>query len=299
MSSERAGSASATRTSADPSGQPQGRTLAGLIDVLDRADVGLMGQSPRPRRTAAHRPAGTRSGGVRTAPLRSVQPAPMARRAAAPPLAGPVRVSAELPVPARTAGGRWRALTRRAALWGAGPQGEHLAWRRPAPRVRTPAATPAQAVAPRSGRIRRLVRQVAHWGAGSGGRYLAWGGPARPAVGRNVDPPIVLREMPSIPTIQPAAPSPAAALLSRGPASPADSREMPPVPRGAVAVPGTRPGGPPERSRATGRPSQARLSQAATGLVRARGDPLSYPVRGSPPPARRSRSPDSAWSSLP
>jgi hypothetical protein len=144
-----------------------------------------------------------------------------------------------------------------------------------------------------------MARRLAMWGSGPGGKYLAWGGAAFPDPRRDVDRPVVLREMPSTPMIQPAAPSPAAALLPRIPASSAGTRGMPPVPRGAVAVPGVRPGGPPECSRATGRPTQSRRSPAATGLVRARGDPLSDPVRGLPPPARRSRSPGSAWSSFP
>jgi len=256
--------------------------LAGLIDVLDRAD-GIPGARRAPvRRASAHRPAAHRTGAVRTVPLRSVQPAPMARTT-------PLPRAYALPEPERIPVTGISDLVRRAALWGSGPHGEHLAWR-----VR-PVAPPA----PRPSRLRTLVRRVALWGSGPSGEYLAWGRPAAPAVRRDVDPPVVLREMPSTPTIKPAAPSPAVALLPRGPASSAGPRGMPPITRGAVAVPGIRPVRPPERSRATGWPSPSRVSPASTGLIRTRGDPLSCPVRGSPLPARRSRSPGSAWSSFP
>ncbi len=291
MSSERA---TAVRMSADLSGREPGRGLAGLIDVLDRADGGAPGRRPQPRRGTASRPAGPRSGAVRTVPLRSVQPAPMARTAATP------RVVV-VPEPQRARVTGWSDLVRRAAMWGAGPQGQHLAWRVAAPR---PAATaaPAAAAAPvvhRPSRLRTLLRRAALWGSGPAGEHLAWGGPARPPVRRNVDPPVVLREMPSTPTVQPVASSPAAALRPRGPASSAGTRVLPPVPRGAVAVPGVRPCGPPERSQATGWPGRAPMSAPATGSARARGDPLSCPARGSPLPARRSRSPGSPWSSFP
>src|SRR4051794_14854591 len=274
----------ARMSAADPAAHGRGRSLAGLIDVLDRADGVPAGRRPQPRRASAHRPAGARVGAVRTLPLRSVQPAPMARPV-------PTPRGYVLPEPERVAVGGLAGLLRRAALWGAGPQGEYLAWR-----VATPAATPAPVPA---GRVRSLVRRLSLWGSGPGGKYLAWGGPAFPDPRPDVDPPVVLRELPSTPTIQPAAPSPAVALLPRGPASSAGPRGVPPVPRGAVAVPGVRPVGPPERFRATGWPSQSRMSPAAPGLGRARGDPLPSPVRGSPPPARRSRSPGSAWSSFP
>ncbi|MCW2579652.1 MAG: hypothetical protein JWR82_1253, partial [Blastococcus sp.] len=74
MSSERATSASSARTTAARSGAARSGGLAGLIDVLDRAD----GPAPSGsrRRATAHRPAGSRSGSIRTVPLRSVRPAP-------------------------------------------------------------------------------------------------------------------------------------------------------------------------------------------------------------------------------
>jgi hypothetical protein len=263
----------------------QGRSLAGLIDVLDRADGATAGRRPLGRRPSAHRTGGSRTGAVRTVPLRSVQPAPMARATYAP-------RAYVVPEPQRASVGGLSGLLRRAALWGSGAQGEYLAWR-----VAPPVTDPA-AAARRSARVRSVVRRLAMWGSGPGGKYLAWGGPAFPDPRRDVDRPVVLRELPSTPTFQPAAPSPAAALPPHGPAS-AGSRWMPPVPRGAVAVPGVRPSGPPERSRATGWPVQSPVSPVATGLVQARGDPLSCPVRGSPLPARRSRSPGSTWSSFP
>src|SRR4051812_49682383 len=58
-------------------------SLAGLIDVLDRADAMLPRQRPRPRRAAAHRGAGRPAGrGVAlrpVPPLRAKPPAPAPR----------------------------------------------------------------------------------------------------------------------------------------------------------------------------------------------------------------------------
>ena len=275
MSSE----ARSARTPADLSGRGSASTFAGLLDVLDRADGVLPGRHSRSRRPAAYRPAGSRSG-VRTVPLRSVRPAPMARPGPSAPAAPRPMVSI---APAATQGSALRLVGRRMALWGAGPNGEYLAWPGPAPRRDTVVRTPS--AVPRPSRLSALLRRIAMWGAGPNGEYLAWGTRSSSSVPpvRAVDGPVVLREMPSTPTIQPAAPSPAAAQRPRGPASSAGPRGMPPVPRGAVAVPGRSPLGPPERSRATGWPSPARPSLPATGLVRARGDPLTSPARGSPP----------------
>jgi hypothetical protein len=304
------GRATAARMPAEPIGRETGHGLAGLIDVLDRADGGSARARSSTRRPVTYRPAGSRAGAVRAVPLRSVQPAPMAR-----PVPGAVRPpeAPRLPAPAA---GRLHTVIRRAALWGAGPRGEHLAWRPTARAATSHTPAPARsavaprsappAVPPRPARLRRLVRRVALWGAGPAGEYLAWGAgsrptarpQARPAPKPVADRPVVLREMPSTPTIQPVAPSPAAALSPHGPAS-TGPRWMPPVPRGAVAVPGVRPRGRPERSQATGWPSQDPSSGVPTGLVRARGDPLSSPARGSPAPARRSRSPGSVRSSFP
>ncbi|TFV58496.1 UNVERIFIED_ORG: hypothetical protein E4P37_20140 [Bacillus sp. AZ43] len=281
MSSERA---TATRPSADLSVREPGRGLAGLIDVLDRAEGALPARRAAHRRASAHRPSTARSGAVRTVPLRSVRPAPMARTAT-----GERPVPRVVVVPERPPVTGLADLVRRAAMWGAGDQGEYLAWR---------VSSPTAARRARGSRLRALVRRAALWGAGPRGEHLAWGGPA-PSPVRDVDPPVVLRELPSTPTIQPVAPSPAAALLPRGPASSAGPRRMPPVPRGAVAVPGVRPCGPPEPSRATGWPVPAAASTAASGSARARGDPPPGSARGSPPPARRSRSPGSTWNSFP
>ena len=278
-SSERA---TAARMPVDPVALEARVSVAALFDVLERTGVGAVPVRASGRRPSNSRPAGVRRGAVRTVPLRSVRPAPMARpvRGASPVVETPLQV-------ATVARGRFSSLIRRAALWGAGPQGEYLAWRpaahildRPtaAPAVRTPEA-PARRPGPRPG----LLRRAALWGAGAQGEHLAWGGPSRPPVRPVTDHPVVLRELPSTPTIQLPAPSPAPELSHRRPA-PAGPRWMPPVPRGAVAVPGVRPSGPPERSRATGWP-QAPGRGVPTGLVRARGDPFPSPARGSPGPA--------------
>jgi hypothetical protein len=284
-SSERA---TAARLPADPIALEAGRSVAALFDVLERAGGGAVYPRSPSRRPAHYRPAGARTGGVRTVPLRSVQPAPMARpvRTVVVP---PPRAVPAVPAPAP---GRLSAVIRRAALWGAGPQGEYLAWRpsarhtsRPAAPVAGPVRAGAQAPW-RPTRTRRMLAWIALWGAGSDGQYLAWGAPQQPLAKPWADRPVVLREMPSTPTIPPpmiapAASSPAAALNPHGPAS-TGPRWMPPVPRGAVAVPGVRPRGRPERSLATGWPPQVPASGVATGLVRTRGDPLSSPARGSP-----------------
>jgi len=284
-----------------------GRTLAGLLGVLDRADVVVPHQRPRSRRAAAFQPDAHRRDSARRVPLRSVPPAPAARSATAG--SRPVVAAQATATAPATSSGKLHTLTRRAALWGAGSGGEHLAWRVIAPASRPARQAPERSV--RQHRLRALIRRLALWGAGPQGEYVAWASAAAegrtvPPMGRapqdtrpDADRPVVLREMPSTPTIKPVASSPATALLPSGPASPAGPRGARPVPSGAVPVPGVRPGGRLERSQAPGWPSPARLSPAATGLVRARGDPFSHPVRGSPPPARRARSPGSVRSSFP
>jgi len=288
-SSERA---TAARLSDDPIALEARLSVAALFDVLDRAGTGTVPGRTAARRPSNYRPAGARRGAVRTVPLRSVRPAPMAR-----PLPGAPRVPEPSAAPVRPAPGRLAALIRRAAMWGAGPHGEYLAWR-PASYPAAPVVRTPEPDASRPHRRRGLIARAALWGAGPNGEHLAWGGPARPAAKPATDRPVVLREMPSTPTIQLPAPSPAPELSHRRPA-PAGQRWMPPVPRGAVAVPGVRPSGPPERSRATGWPPRLTGSGVPTGLVGARGDPLSSPARGSPGPARRSRSPNSSRSSFP
>ena len=62
MDSERA---RAARTSPEFSGSAEARSLAGLIDVLDRAEGTAGARRVAVRRPAAHRPAGSRAGGVR------------------------------------------------------------------------------------------------------------------------------------------------------------------------------------------------------------------------------------------
>ena len=203
----------------------------------------------------------------------------------------PARSAAPSP---RRAGGPASPAPAPGRLSAAGPAGGALGCR-PAGRVPglAPVARPAaRPAAPAAGRARRprpapparRARRIALWGAGPDGEYLAWGGPA-PRRPRKplADRPVVLREMPSTPTIpppdRPAASSPAAALPPRGPAS-TGPRWMPPVPRGAVAVPGVRPRGRPERSRATGWPPQ--VPGRCHRTVRARGDPLPVRARGSP-----------------
>lgn len=272
-SSERA---TAAHLPVDPVALEARVSVAALFDVLERTGTGPVPVGATGRRPSNYRPAGARRGAVRTVPLRSVRPAPMAR-----PVPGAPRVVAPPAPPAPVTHGRLASLVRRAALWGAGPQGEFLAWR---PAVRTPVVRTPEAPAPRRAPRRGLLRRVALWGAGDSGEYLAWGAPPRPAPRPVTDRPVVLRELPSTPTIQLPAPSPAPELSHRRPA-PAGPRWTPPVPRGAVAVPGVRPSGPPERSRATGWPPQVSRPGVPTGLVRARGDPLSSPARGSPGPA--------------
>src|SRR4051794_25077817 len=98
MSNERATSASATRSAPGLSGRSRAGGLAGLIDVLDRAD-GPSTAGPR-RRSTAHRPAGSRAGSIRSVPLRSVRPAPMARPTPAPAPAEPPPVAPAAPVAA-------------------------------------------------------------------------------------------------------------------------------------------------------------------------------------------------------
>jgi hypothetical protein len=261
MSSETARTGTA-RMAADLSVHDAGSSLAGLIDVLDRLD-GVAGKRTPGRRPAAHRPAGSRSGAVRTVPLRSVQPAPMARPALAPFASAPAARPASAPSPAPAPAETRPSLSRRAALWGAGVNGEYLAWRPAAPRHRRPPV------------LRDLIRRLALWGAGSKGEYLAWGGapgrgagttaPARPT-SADVDPPVVLRELPSTPTNRSAAPSPAAAT---GTTAPRVERWVRPGTAGRLPVRLPAPPGPV--------PSRAR---SPVGI---RGSPGTAPARGSPP----------------
>ena len=199
---------SAARMAADPIALEAVRSVAALFDELERAGGGAVLTRTPNRRPASYRPAGARKGGVRTVPLRSVRPAPMARPV---PGATPAPQVAPLPAPAA---GRLHTVIQRAALWGAGPQGEYLAWA-PA-RPARPAAAPRSAPTARRrpGVLKQLVRRIALWGAGPGGEYLAWGAPARPEAKRMADRPVVLREMPSTPS-DPDPPDPARGAFPR------------------------------------------------------------------------------------
>jgi hypothetical protein len=170
-------------------------SLAGSVGVLDRADGATLLRT-RPVHTHAFRAS------VRAVPLRSVQLAPPPRHTPALPAARTPTVTV-VPEPVRRPITGWRDLSRRAALWGGGAHGEHLAWRTPEPAPRAPLRP----------RLRALTRRIALWGAGPRGEHLAWGG-ARPSPApRQVDPPVLLRELPSTPTIRPTASSPAVALI--------------------------------------------------------------------------------------
>ncbi|MGY1811156.1 hypothetical protein [Blastococcus sp. SYSU D00820] len=231
-----------------------GLTLTGLLDVLERAEP-LPLQRPRPSRAVLHR----------SVPARSPRPLPPAR---------PV-----LPPRPRPATGV-------------------LPAQQPAP---APAVLPTTAARPTlRSRLRALTRRLALWGAGPGGAHLAWGPTAPPrvislrpvAVPAPVDRPVVLTELPSTPTVQPAASSPAAALSRvprpRSAGSPRTAATPPPTgwpaPRPAPCPSPPSPSGWPGRSsrpdpRAT--PGSAR----APGRARTRGDPPACRVRGSPGPS--------------
>jgi hypothetical protein len=314
MSDERPTPAAASRMPADLTGRDPARSLAGLIDVLDRADSGAPRRRPLPRHAAAARAAAYRSGVVRTVPLRSVRPAPPARPAPVPFRALPQAPAPSAPVAALPAGPLAR-LTRRVALWGAGPGGAHLAWHCTAHTTAPAAVEPQRATerrpAPaRPGLLTSLRRRAALWGAGAHGEHLAWSTTPLPRSAvrislRAVDGPVVLRELPSTPTVQPAVPSPAAALVP-GPVSspagpearPAQIGHRPPAPPVAESEPAgprvpaasartPQPTGWPHRPlRSSTRP--ARSFPTATGLARARGDPSPGRARGSarPPPCR-------------
>lgn len=319
MSSERAISDAAVRMPADLPGRDRALSFAGLLDVLDRADGAPVRQRPRPGR-AAHRTGGPRSGAVRSVPLRSVRPAPPAR-----PLLGSNTAPAErdgswsVSAAPTAAPGRLRAFTRRLALWGAGPQGEYLAWRVAASRPTPP--RPASALAPVSaagtsptpvlreaGWFSALIRRAALWGAGAQGEYLAWPGtgsaPAPQPAHREVDGPVLLRELPSTPTVQPVAPSPATALPGPRVVRPTPAgRSVHPTgwpPRHAwppvkpLPTPSTSRSGSPGAAPVTGVARSSSPSNVPAGLVRARGDPSS--CRGSPEPLRRSRTSPSSTS---
>ncbi|MGY1753881.1 hypothetical protein [Blastococcus sp. SYSU D01042] len=234
---------------------------------------------------------------ARRAPLRPVLPAPAARTAAPRPAATRTPTVTVVPEPVRRPITGLRDLTRRVALWGAGPQGEYLAWSTPEPAPRAPLRP----------RLRGLTRRIALWGAGPRGEHLAWGRPAPTPAPRQVDPPVVLRELPSTPTIRPAASSPAVALIpaptrrapGTGPVvaqvappvrvTPAGTRWAPPPPGWpqppvlvrqpappAVRAPAAAPM--PSRPGRTVPAARSPSTAARAGPARARGDPLVVPA---------------------
>jgi hypothetical protein len=153
---------------------------------------------------------------------------------------------------------------------------------RPLPPAPAPApvwTAPAPAPGPRRGlraRVRGLVRRLALWGAGPDGAHLAWGRPAAPAP--RPDGPVVLTELPNTPTIQPVAPSPAAALRPARTPRPAARPRVPVVAPLARQVPAPRPAPAPRTAQGGRPPGVARASAPA----RSRGDPRPPPARGQP-----------------
>ena len=301
-SSERA---TAAPLAADPVAWRPAAAWPRLFDVLDRADGG-----PVP---AAHRPAGARPptapAGTRTRrrPHRAAALGPAGADGAPGPGCGPrCRRGGPLPVaaPGRLAA-PWSAgrpsgvPVRGASTW---PGARPSARRRPAAAraARTPAARPGRRPAPPGRAVGRRRRR----------RVPRLGRPARPApASRRPTVPWCCARCPAPPrsvpgdspqtSVQPAAPSPAAVLTSPRSGS------------GRTAVDAAGPSwssGRPRRKtewtrlNAPGPPAGPRRSPgpvSPTGLVRARGDPLSCPARGSPAPARRSRPPSSSRSSFP
>ncbi|MGY1741543.1 MULTISPECIES: hypothetical protein [unclassified Blastococcus] len=284
--------------------------LSGLLAVLERAEAlppaGRPGALPRPRRAVLHGAAGRR--GRRVLPAARPVPVPRTRpvvRAAVPP-----RTPSPAPVMWRPAGAppvvppppappRRPGLVRRLALWGAGPDGAHLAWNRPAPAPAPPsAAAPAPATAPArsGGRLRRGIRRLALWGAGPTGAHLAWNVPPQPRTwsARLPAPPapravVRLTALPSSLPIQPVASSPAAALLPapapraagvhlRAPARP--PRAAQPRASEPTGWPATRSEPCPALPAPSGWPAR---DPRDPGRPRTRGDPTACRIRGSPP----------------
>lgn len=286
--------AAARAVPAEPSGTDAGLTLAALIDVLDRADEVLVRTRPRPRRGAMHRPASARTVADRWDPLRDLdarsaspvrraggtsravvrsagtgRPVPRVVPARAVPLRS-VPAAAPVPVQASPAPGAGAVATASPAAPASHPER----------RTGTPFGARLRAA------VSAVVRRAALWGAGPGGAHLAWNAPrpvrvyraastGTPPERRQVDPPVVLRELPSTPTVPPAprsarpqvpmtsAPRPAVGRTPvRSLRAPALStvRRIPPLPAARGTV-----------------PSRAR----SPGGVR--GSPGCGPARGSPP----------------
>ncbi|SHN87065.1 hypothetical protein SAMN05660350_04073 [Geodermatophilus obscurus] len=127
MANDRAPSPRSSRTTDD-------LTLGGLLDVLDRAEPLPARRGPRPRRAAVHRTSGaSRPAAVRPVPVPAARPRPVPPAPAAPAWTAPAWTApAAAPAPRPGLRARVRGLVRRLALWGAGPDGAHLAWGRPA-----------------------------------------------------------------------------------------------------------------------------------------------------------------------
>src|SRR4051794_22348149 len=179
-------------------GGAAGLGLAGLIDGLHPAAPLLPRRPARPRRSAAFRAVPARRMPLPPArPAAVPQSVPAARSESAPhPVSALHPAAAAGPVPVLAGG------------------------------ARAHGNTSAEVPAGRRGRLRGLVRRLALWGAGPDRAYCSWGagsprGSAAPSTrSRELARPVVLRELPSTPTVQPVASSPAPELRPRGPAGP-------------------------------------------------------------------------------
>lgn len=277
---------------------------SGLLAVLERAEARPPAGRPRPRRAVVHSAASARGRRALPAarPVPQLRPRPPAPAAVPPAGAGSTPASAmwrpagspdrpAAPTPQRRSG-----LARRLALWGAGPGGAHLAWNRPAP---APVPEPVPS-APLRARLRRGVRRLALWGAGPTGAHLAWNVPPQPRVYSLRLPPLpatAAAGLPGIPPNEPAASSPAAALLPvprpraagshllRAPARP--PRASQPRASEPTGWPAVRPEPCPALPAPSGWPIREapgpRAGTRSPVRARTRGDPAPCRIRGSPP----------------
>ncbi len=244
------------------------RTVADRWDPLRDQDLRPGASARRPGRTsrALVGPAGTnrpvpRVVPARAVPLRSVPSAPPARLPAVHASAGaPVRDAVRPPAATRVTpplATRLRAalasVARRAASWGAGPGGAHLAWNAPAP-VRVYRAGPPPVPAPRRG-----------------------------------DPPVELRELPSTPTAS-APPRPARTAPPQStPVRPRPSGRTTPVrPLRSPALSTVRriPPLPPVHGSVPNRARSPGGVRGSPGTGPARGSPPWWPEPGRAPSAR-------------
>jgi hypothetical protein len=220
-------------------------SLSGLLDLLDRAEPLPARSGSRPRRAAVHRSVPARRPvAVRPVPV----PAQRSRPVAPPPApsATPAWTApAPAPAPRRGLWARLRGLVRRLAMWGAGPDGAHRAWGRPA--APAPVARPDGPVVLTELPDTPTVRPAAPSPAAALPSAAA---PTPAAAPRPVRLPRAAGR-PRVPVVAPLA------------------RHVP-APRSAPA-PGTAPGGAPSGA--------ARTPTAA----RSRGDPRPPPTRAQPP----------------